>query len=142
MYRSVFLIVVSALLSVVATYVLLHEVGFGQEARQAQAVVEDYISRRGKGAATVSFEWEGKTVKAHLRTWFQPLRIGERVSVLYLPSQPTIVELDSFWQRFLLPIGCLAIFGTLGFVELRTVLKNYPRAKNTPAQRVSTEQRA
>jgi hypothetical protein len=142
MFRSVFLIVFCTLLSVVAIYVLHHEVAFVQEARQAQAVVEDYISSRGKGAATVSFECDGKTVKAHFRTWFHPLTIGERVPVLYLPSQPTIVELDSFWQRFLVPIGALAIFVAMGLVELRTVLKNYPRAKNTPAQQVSTEQRA
>jgi hypothetical protein len=131
MIRLFFLLTFCVLLSLGSIWLLAQEVSFGQKAYRADALVEDFISSRGKGAATISFETENGIVKAHLQTFYYPLEAGKRVSVLYLPDEPRIVELDSFYQRFLLPVSCLLFFVIFGLVAMRSIKKDLSQTRTT-----------
>ena len=77
------------------------------------AVVKEYGTRkRGQAVATVVYETEGKPVEARLSvwTWVHTLEKGQKVPIQYDPAKPSLVELDSFWQRYL-PSLLLMVFG-------------------------------
>jgi len=81
------------------------------------AVVKEYGTRkRGQAVATVVYETEGKPVEARLSvwTWVHTLEKSQKVPILYDPDQPSRVELDSFWQRYLPPLAFMVLGGAVG----------------------------
>lgn len=87
-----------------AIAVLVYEIRFGLQALSTTATVERYTDRKifGRGGGTVVHEVDGKPVKATFRSWYvyRGPGEGERVPVLYLPTEPDRVTLDSFLQRY------------------------------------------
>ena len=87
-----------------AIAILVHEIRFGLEAVSTTATVERYTGRKiiGRGGGTVVHVVDGQPVKATFRSWYfyRGPGEGERVPVLYLPTEPDLVAIDSFMQRY------------------------------------------
>jgi hypothetical protein len=85
------------------------------------AMVKEYETRRrGQAVATVVYEANGKQVEANLRvwTWVHSLEKGQQVPILYDPEEPSRVELDSFWQRYLPSLFLMLLGGAVGLSVL------------------------
>ena len=84
--------------------VLVHEIRFGREAVSTTATVERFTGRKiiRRGGGTAVHEVDGQAVKATFQSWYlyRGPREGDRVPVLYLPTEPGRVAMDSFMQRY------------------------------------------
>jgi hypothetical protein len=99
---------ITLLLASLSVYGLVHEIRFGANAVSGTARVEDFTP---SGHARVVHEVEGRPVRAVLRSSISSLGKGSEVPILYLPQEPTRVELDSLPKRFVWPVLLLLFFG-------------------------------
>jgi hypothetical protein len=110
----------AVLVGVAAILLLIYEWDFGRRARVGQAVVvtsDDVGGESGLTVAEVLVAADGRQVRATLRAWFCHLRPGQRVRVLYLPSDPEKVVPDWFWQRHYRTLIAAAMFTALVAAE-------------------------
>jgi hypothetical protein len=101
------------LIGVVAGGFLIYQVWYEWNAVAALAEVQEVESRgRGRASVTVVYEREGKPVQAklHIWTWLDTLEKRQRVPILYQPDKPSVVQMDSFAQRYL-PALLITLFG-------------------------------
>ena len=122
----------TVVMGVAAILLFLGEWNSGRRARAAQAVVIDvaYAGRSGLTFADVSYVAEGKPIRATLRAWFGFLRPGQRVPILYVPSDPNTVALDWFWQRHFGSMLALAVFMVVAAVERQKVIASRRRQRS------------
>jgi hypothetical protein len=105
---------------VAAVLLLIYEWDFGRRSRVGQAVVVASFQVGGRSGLTVAdvrLIADARQVRATLRTWFCHLRPGQRVRVLYLPSNPAEVVPDWLWQRHYRSLIALALFTTLAAAD-------------------------
>jgi hypothetical protein len=102
----------SMLAGIVALLLALYEWDVGRGAKTGHAVVVDttVYYRSGQTIAGVRHVVNGKPVSATLRAWYCDLKPGQRIRVVYEPSNPKEVELDTFWQRHYGSTIALAVF--------------------------------
>jgi hypothetical protein len=85
-------------------------------ARRADGTVLRLVSSGNRGGMSpiIQYEVDGRTFEIQSSISSSPpgYSVGEKVKVLYLPDQPAAGSLDSFAERWLLPL----IFGGLGSV--------------------------
>lgn len=107
---------------VAAAWTWAAEFSFGRKAVRAEGRVVD-LQARGKRrpifAPVVEFRIDGRVVRFISPSGSRPpsYEVGERVDVLHLPDRPEEAVIDSFVERYLLPLGVLfagLIFGGLG----------------------------
>lgn len=89
--------------------------------RAQGTVVRMVYTMRNMQAPVVAFSGPGGPVEFQSEIGSSPpaFRVGEAVTVLYDPAAPTKAQLDSFWDKWLLPgvLGFIgAVFGFLGLV--------------------------
>jgi hypothetical protein len=82
-----------------------NELAYSLEGRRVTAVVENVNLDKGdRGTAQVTYEADGKPVKAYLSAWAVNPKPGDRVPVLYRPDTPQIVRPDDWWLRYRTPL--------------------------------------
>ncbi len=115
-----------------ALLLFLGEWNSGRRARAGQAVVVEvaYAGRSGLTFADVSYVVKGKPIRATLRAWFGFLRPGQRVPILYFPSDPNTVVLDWFWQRHFGSMLALALFMVVAAVERQKLIASRRRPRS------------
>jgi uncharacterized protein DUF3592 len=83
--------------------------------------------------ADYAFEAGGDRLTGRNRTFFDRMRVGQRLDLWYLPDDPRIRALgdpgELLWRDALIGLGALAIFGWLGVRVARTVTE---REETTP----------
>jgi hypothetical protein len=129
------------LIGVVAAGFLIYQVWYEWNAVAALAEVQEIESRRlGRASVTVVYEREGKPVQAklHIWTWLDTLEQGQRVPILYQPHKPSVVQMDSFGQRYL-PALLITLFG--GAIGVSALWRARQRAATAPQQEPSARPR-
>jgi hypothetical protein len=122
-------------LAAMLVIVLLRELHFGANAVATMARVEEYFpSLRGLGKARVVFQVDGRPVSANLRT--QSVEIGHEIPILYLRDDPSHVELDSIWDRYLSAGALLLLLGGSVAWEVGLFFRpRTPRIETVPSAR-------
>lgn len=96
--------VLSLTFGCLAISILIHEIRFGLEAVSTIGKVEKYTARKilGRGGGTVVYEVNGQLVRSTFQSWYiyRGLAAGDRLAILYRPSEPGIVAMDSVIQRY------------------------------------------
>ncbi len=93
----------------------------GRLHRAQGTVVRMVYTMRNMQAPVVAFTGPNGPVEFQSSIGSSPpaFRVGEPVTVLFDPSQPTNAQLDSFWDKWLLPgvLGFIGVvFGFMGII--------------------------
>jgi hypothetical protein len=113
----------TAVAAVVLMSAAIYEWEFGWRRVAADAVVVEgsYVApRSGQMFAEVTFRVGDDSVRATLRTFFHAVHVGDRVPILYLPSDPHNVTADLYWQRY---FGSTLAFATAAILLVSDCLK-------------------
>jgi putative exporter of polyketide antibiotics len=110
----------TALMGAVAISLIAYEWDSRRHARAGRAVVIEsaVYGRSGKTIADVVHVVGGQQVRATLRAWYCHLKPGQQLRILYRPSDPEDVVLDSFWQRHYGSMVALALFVIVAIGEI------------------------
>ena len=105
----------TAMVGALAIFLLAQDWDYGRRSVACEAVVlsSNTFTRSGTTLADVSYFADGRLITASLRAWFCHLDRGQRVPILYIPSDPANVTLDRFWQRHFRSMIALAVFAAL-----------------------------
>ena len=113
-------IVIVALLATIMAYSFVHKLQFSANAVAGTARVEDFVFNfKLGGKASLVHEVDGEPIRATVQTHFHYPAIGSDITILYLPDDPTRIELDSLWERYLLTGLVLLLMGGATIWELR-----------------------
>lgn len=121
---------IGMLLAMIASGVWWFEASFANGAQRAAGEVTA-LERRGKGTVPVvqfktGVEGQPITIKGRVSTSPPSFEIGETVTVLYHPTAPEDARIDTFFERFFIPVifGILAlVFGLVGMGILVAAFK-------------------
>ena len=112
-------IVIATLLASMMTLSFVHKLQFGANAVPGTARVEDFVLNfKFGGKASLVHEVDGVPVRATVQTHFHYPAKGSDMAILYLPDDPTHIELDNLWERYLLTGLVLLLFGSVAIWEI------------------------
>lgn len=63
--------------------------------------------------ADATLESDGQQINATVRAWYRQFTPGQQIDVLYLPSDPTDLRLDSFWQSYCRSVAGMVVLGII-----------------------------
>ncbi len=109
----------AAIVGAFAIFLLFREWDSGRRSLACDAVVLNSTTtgRSGATLGEVSYRLNGQPVVASFRSWFCHLHPRQVVPILYIPGDPTNVELAWFWQRHFGSTIALTAFAVFAAVE-------------------------
>lgn len=123
-YISIIVIIIGGFLLIVGFKVLLETILFLRMALRANGTVVRHNIKSSMYRSVVTFQTQQNqtyTVTSKASSSSPLHKIGQQVTILYLPKRPADGKIQSFWEQWLIPLvffvlgGALFIYGVSMF---------------------------
>lgn len=123
-YVAIIVILVGSFLLIAGFKFLLETILFLKMARRANGTVVRHTTQSSMYHSVVTFQTQQNqtyTVTSKASSSSPLHKIGQQVTILYLPKRPADAKIQSFWEQWLIPLvffvlgGALFIYGVSMF---------------------------
>lgn len=126
------------LIGIVAACLIVSDLSFTSQAVRGTATIFGSTNgavvatpgRSGRTFADATVIVDGRLIIATVRAWYRWFEVGERVPVLYLPSDPKALIPDGFWQSHFASVVGTTLFAVVAVGE---GLRFWTKRRRSPA---------